>query len=137
MLLERKRKKRSSGLDGCDKRYLPLILFLVPSFLPFLQVTLMVVSPLAELLTPPALTKTRPAITIPGVLELTLPLHSCCSPTAIYISSILFFPKHTSLITIEISTSSLFFLFISSSLFLIVIHTLLNSHALPLPPAAV
>ena len=109
-LLERKRKKRPLSLDGCEKRYLSLILFLVPSVLPFLQVTLVAGSLLAELQTPPASTKTLSAITIPGVLELTLPLHCHCPLAAISLSSVLFLPKITSLITVEIITFSLFFI---------------------------
>ena len=54
-LLEKKRKKRLSGLDRCEKRYLSLILFLI---LPFLQVTLVVGSPLTELPMPPDSNKT-------------------------------------------------------------------------------
>ena len=65
-LLERKRKKRPLGLDGCDKRHLSLILFLVPSALPFLQVIRVADSPLAALPTPPVSFKSRLANYISG-----------------------------------------------------------------------
>ena len=67
--LEKKRKKRPLGPDGCDKRYFSLIPFLVPSFLPFVQVTLMAGSPLAVLPKPPVSSKSRHAIQISGDLE--------------------------------------------------------------------
>ena len=67
--LELLEKKSPQDLDGCDKRSSSFMLFLVLSFLPFLQVISVADGPLAELPTPPASSKTRLAIQIPGDLE--------------------------------------------------------------------
>ena len=110
-LQERKRKKRPLGLDGCDKMHLSLILFLIPSALPFLQVTLMAGSPLAELRHHRLPSNLVLQITFLETSRWALPLHRCCPPATTNFPSPRFKNSYTPLFTILLSTFFCFLYF--------------------------
>ena len=132
-LLPQVRARRKESVQSCWRgreeesrrpwrvwqKELLFILFLVLSFPLFLQVIRVADSPLAVLPTPPASSKTRLAIqTRPPRLV----LYCRCSPAAIFLASVLFFPflfvpEIIRLIVLEVLSTLLFFLLLVQILF--------------------